>query len=172
MKRYFLQWRLQKMLRQNTARRRSPDFASVREVGVLFAVSSEDTARQLATFIRNLQKDGKRVSALTFFEEAREAAYSFDYEVFTGAEIDVWGNIRSEKALQFINQPFDYLYCICTDDSPVIDYLLAASKAHCRIGPYREGKEHLYEMMISLQAGDDPGKLIDGALRYTKALVA
>lgn len=143
-------------------------FKEAKQVGVLFNASNEAMEKPLAAFIRQLEKEGKSVTSLTYFDKEREAAFQFPYDVFTGNEIDWLGNIKSEKANKFMEKNFDFLFCFQAQPSEVTDLLLANSAAKCRVGIYEEGKEDLYELMLIPSKATKEEQMVDLALEYTK----
>ncbi len=169
-KQYFLRRKLQGAIRKARPKRATLNFGDVKTVGVFFVTHEESRQKDIANFIRNLQRDGKQVMALTYFGKERDIAYSFDHDFFMENEIDYWGELQSNSAINFVNKAFDYLYCISTDQSEVQDLIMMMSKAKCRIGPYQPGKEHLFELMLALQPGEGVDKLIDQASYYTRAI--
>jgi hypothetical protein len=167
LKSFFVQRRLQRML-QHKKHRVAPLFAEAKQVGILFNADNQAMEKPLAAFIRQLEKEGKSVSSLMFFDNERQAAFQFPYEVFTGNEIDWLGNITSEKAKKFMEKKFDYLFCFSTQPTALIDLLLANSEAKCRIGFYQEGREAFYELMLIPDKGTKEEQMIPLALEYTK----
>ncbi|WP_448518759.1 DUF6913 domain-containing protein [Rhodoflexus sp.] len=168
LKRYFIRKRLQAVLRHEK-RRHAPLFAEAKQIGILFNADNQAIEKPLASFIRQLEKEGKSVTSLTYFDSERQGAFQFPYEVFTGSEIDWLGNIRSEKANKFIEKKFDFLFCFSAQPSDVTDLLLASSAAKCRVGVcYKEGREDFFELMFIPDKGAQEEQMIQLALEYTK----
>ncbi len=167
LKRFFVQRRLRQTL-QNKKCRFAPLFSEAKQIGILFDAENQAIEKPLAAFIRQLEKEGKSVSSLTYFDSERQAAFQFLYEVFTGNDIDWLGNIKSAKANKFMEKKFDYLFCFSAQPIPVIDLLLANSEAKCRIGFYQEGREDFYELMLIPDKGAKEEQMILLTLEYTK----
>jgi hypothetical protein len=167
LKHFFLNKRLRRAL-SHKKQRMAPLFTDSRQVGILFNANNQALEKPLAAFIRQLEKEGKSVSALTYFDSERQAAFHFPYEVFTGSEIDWLGNIKSETANKFMAKKFDYLFCFDAQPTAVTDLLLAKSKAKCRIGLYQEGREDFYELMFISDKGAKEEQMIPLALEYIK----
>jgi hypothetical protein len=169
-KQYFLRLKLKNAIRENLPTRATLNFGEVKSVGVFFVAHDDEKQKHIGNFIRTLQRDGKQVSCLTYFGKERDIAYAFDHDFFMEDEIDLRGGFLSNAVNNFINKPFDYLYCISTDQSEVQDLIMCLSRAKCRIGPYQPGREHLYELMLALKPGEDVDKLVEQALHYTRAI--
>jgi hypothetical protein len=165
-----LQAKLKKAMRETQPSRSTLNYSEVKTVGLFFITHHEEMQKHISNFLRSLQRDGKQVTALTYFGKERDIAYSFDHDFFMETEIDTWGEFTANSVINFINKPFDYLYCISTDQSDVQDLLMLMSKAKCRIGPYQPGKEQFFELMLALKPGEDVDKLIEQALHYTRAI--
>ena len=78
------------------------------------------------------------------------------------------GKIDNPKAEGFSHTTFDYLFYIDNEHNPMILNLLAESKAHCRVGRYREDHEPFFELMFN-NSGTTKG-LIDSMYKYTRQL--
>jgi hypothetical protein len=90
------------------------------------------------------------------------------YSFFTLEQINFWGVLHSKEALQFANKPFDYLFHLDKETSPVFQHILAKTKAHCRIGKFRENENPFYEFMIDSKGSFKD--LLDTIYKYTKEL--
>ena len=75
--------------------------------------------------------------------------------VFTSKEV-TWANVPvAALAGKFAATSFDLLLCAYTTPQPTLEYMAATSKARWRVGTYRAGKEHCYDMMINLEKTTD-----------------
>jgi hypothetical protein len=82
--------------------------------------------------------------------------------------LNFWGNVTSNEVLRFADQPFDYLFYIDIESNPLFNYILAKTKAHCRIGKFKVKENAFYELMIDSRGSYK--ELLDAVYKYTKEL--
>src|SRR5690606_38211828 len=138
-KAYFLALRNQRAAKNNPVKRYSVSYEKARAVGILFSDMADDH-QAINKFVKRLKDEGKRVKALTYFEQMHSNGYDFNFDYFTREQITTTGKITSDKVDQFIDSDFDHLFCITRDSFLPFDYILLKSKAKCRIGMYLDDK--------------------------------
>ncbi|MCW5912630.1 MAG: hypothetical protein KIT62_16295 [Cyclobacteriaceae bacterium] len=163
----FLQMRTSTALKKNKTARASKPYRQAASVGILFTVEDKQKHHDVKEFIHQLEQDGKSVQVLEFLPEKKEN-YEFRFDFFTIKDISFWGTLQSAVAEKFMQTPFDYLYYIDKQASPIMLHLLANSKAHCRIGKFNESQHDFFELMIE-QNGTSKG-LIETMYNYTRQL--
>ncbi|MEH0155634.1 hypothetical protein V6R21_15915 [Limibacter armeniacum] len=136
------------MANSKTVPRKTVSFSDARNIGVLFQVNHDLEVKVLKKFIQKLQDSGKNVDVLTFFNSGEVNLYNFNFKFFTDSEIKSFGEIDSEDAQRFIDKNYDYLFFASVEGGLAFDYVLAESKASCRVGISREGKEPFFELMV------------------------
>lgn len=167
MKMKFLNMRTQSALKKNKAGRATIPYQAAQRIGVLFTVEDQQKHQLIKEFIAKLTQDGKQVQVLEFLPKKKEnPEFMFDY--FTIEDLSFWGKLKSEQADKFSQINFDYLFNIDSQSSPLIQNLLANSKAHCRVGRFDDSATDFYELMIETN-GSTQG-LIDNMYSYTKKL--
>jgi hypothetical protein len=169
-KNYFLERHIRQQLVKPPVKRRTLPYREVRNIGMLFDASNEHQAREVENFVRKLEKDGKQLTALTFFEKEREQAYQFHYDVLLGAEVSLLGGITSARAQHFAGQAFDVLLCLSTSMPSAFRYLLSASHARFRVGLYHEHLVPFYELMIIPDPKKQTALCADTVYTYMLAL--
>ncbi|MFZ2907291.1 MAG: hypothetical protein WAZ98_13900 [Cyclobacteriaceae bacterium] len=167
MKIKFLKIRTNNQLKKNKTVRTSTAYKQASTVGILFSVEDKKKHDDIKELIHKLEHDGKKVQVLEFLPHKKEN-YEFMFDFFTLKDISFWGKIESEKTLKFSDTAFDYLFCIDTNPNPMMHYLLARSKAKCRVGRFQEGEEPFFEFMID--STNQIKGLIDGIYKYTTQL--
>jgi hypothetical protein len=125
----------------NIYRRNLLSFNQVRTVGIISTCSES-----LTELTYQLEKKGKKVAILLLNETTQSAEpQSLSYR-----EVSLGGKVIPDKIDEFINYPFDVLYCLNEKFySPLQEYLLLKSPARCRIGRHQIGKEYLGEILIA-----------------------
>ncbi len=168
---YFLDIR-NKFTSKNDVKRFTLNYSKAKNVGILFDIKNEDQYTILNDFVSMLRGDGKHVELLTYFDfdKMHSNPFSFQFDFFTKKDINVLGSIHSYQVDNFVEQDFDYLYCIFLEPFLPFDNILLRSKAKCRIGKYFENKEDFFELMIHLPETAVIDDLIDQMFTYTKKL--
>ncbi|MDH5396825.1 MAG: hypothetical protein OEX02_01675 [Cyclobacteriaceae bacterium] len=163
-----IQYKTKSLTKRNSPIRRFIPYAKAERIGVVFCIEGLDKHQTIKEFIRQLEMDGKSVKSLGYLPKGAEN-HEFRFDFFTEKDVNAIGQVTKETITEFINIPFDYLYCIDSTPNIYINYILARSKAKCRIGLH-DGENHPYfELMI--KAGRTPLKiLLDEMLRYSKNL--
>lgn len=164
MKLNFLNIRTKNQLKKNKSLRSSIPYKQALTVGVLFTVEDKKKHDDIKEFIHKLEQDGKKVEVLEYLPVKKDN-YEFMFDFFTIKDISFWGKIESEKTLKFSDTPFDYLFCMDTERNPMVLYLLARSKAKCRVGRFQDQEKSFFELMIDSNGGTK--NLIDGIYKYT-----
>jgi hypothetical protein len=167
---YLLDWQNKWLLRKQKNSRSAVAYQDAKFVGVLFNDEFADQYKVLNAFVKQLQDDGKRMRALTYFERVHSNPYDFPFDSFIKKDISPLGKIKNEKVSQFIDFDFDYLFCINLQSFPPFDYIMLQSKARCRVGLHHPGKEALFELMVKPLEGDSLEVLLEQMYRYAKAL--
>jgi hypothetical protein len=163
----FLNMRTRGALKKNKAVRATIPYESAQRVGILFTVEDQQKHMLIKYFITKLTHDGKQVQVLEFLPQKKEnPEFMFDY--FTIEDLNFWGKLNSEPVEKFTKINFDFLFNIDTRSNPLIQNLLANSKAHCRVGRFDEAATAFYELMIETN-GSVQG-LIENMYTYTKKL--
>ena len=166
-KEFFLKRKLEKAIKGNSAERYSVPFARAKSVGIYFNTDNAKYSKQINEFVKGLKKEGKQVEAVTYLNDSQDNPYDFSYHVLKDENINLFGEIQAEKIHQFIDTPFDYLFCISDDLNLPVKYMLAASKAKCRVGLHSENNEPLFDFMMSGSKKGDLQEFIRNILRYT-----
>jgi hypothetical protein len=156
--------RTESALKKNKTQHVSIPFNQASNIGIVFTVEDKVKHQEIKSLIQKFEKEGKKVKVLEFLPQKKDN-YDFMFDFFTIEDVSFWGSIKSEAALKFVNTQFDYLFYIDKESNPLILYLLAMSKAHCRIGKFSEDEREYFEFMIE-QNGSTKG-LIDNMYNYT-----
>ena len=167
MKVNFLKIRTSNQLKKNKTTRVSTPYQQASSVGILFSVEDKKKHDDIKELIHKFEHDGKKVQVLEFLPSKKDN-YEFMFDFFTLNDISFWGKIESEKTIKFSDTPFDYLFCIDNEPNAMLLYLLARSKAKCRVGKFHEGEEPFFEFMID--STEHVKGLIDGMYKYTTQL--
>jgi hypothetical protein len=163
-------WQNNKLLRLPAESRHPVPYHLAKDVGVLFSDELVGESAAVNGFVEQLQREGKRVRALTFFERPHSNPYAFKFDYFTKKELTPFGNIRNEKVDQFTGFAFDYLFCINQEAFLPFDTILLKSRAKFRVGTYVPGKEKYFEVMVKPADGAMLAACLDQMYQYTLLL--
>ena len=172
-KKFFLEWKIKQALHaQKGTKRQTPNYDEAESIGVLLKTNQPEMLPALQKLMNQLSKDNKKVNILVYVP-AKESVLDFGFQhyTFTEKEIDNWGNINLEVVETFINQPFDFLFCISKEEELVFQYVLAKCKAKCRIGKFSDNNASFYEMRIAMKLSEDIDIFIQNALHYTQSII-
>lgn len=161
-----------RLTRKPLTARSNVGFSQAKAVGILYHGDNAEKQEAVHQLANELKKLGKQVSILCCVTDPKQLA-NFTDPTVTIRDIPLFSKITHAKAKDFVNTSFDYLYQVDLKNHPVLDYLLARSKAKCRIGHYTSSRAGLFEIMISLtkQPGSgDITNLIAQMLHYTQLL--
>jgi hypothetical protein len=122
-------------------------FSNIQTVGVLFE-ATEEAKETVKRFSRKLKAREKDVETLGYFN-TKDEIYPQLFNFFTLSGVGFDMTPTSDVAVQFTQRPFDVLINLVFNDYPPINYIVAASKAHFKIGPATANPAH-HDLMIDL----------------------
>ncbi|MDO8365368.1 MAG: hypothetical protein Q7T20_01135 [Saprospiraceae bacterium] len=142
---------LRELLVSQKRSRQVHTFDSARSIGVLFDASSETARRESLAFIRVLEKQGKKVSTLGFFN-AKQVPENQPFDSFNAQETSWLGQPKSEKATDFVQQKFDLLLTLNPDELVPLEWLAAKSQAAFKIG-FATGRPNDFDIQLETPEG-------------------
>jgi hypothetical protein len=152
--------------------RKTVNYESAIEIGVLFSSAGEDNHKAINYFVKLLQKDRKQVRVLAFFEEKHSNPYDFRFDFFTNTDVDFKkGTVSSVQVEDFMQKKFDYLYCINSQPFEPFHYILRKSQASLRVGKLEPESLDCFELMVDIPENASTVDLILQMLHYTKSLI-
>lgn len=167
MKLNFLNIRTQSQLKKNKTLRTSLPYAQAKSVGIVFTIDDKSKHDIIKEFIKKLEHDGKQVKVISFLPKKKEN-HEFLFDFFTIKDISFWGKITAPAVATFNKTAFDYLFCLDTTPTPIVKYILAASKAKCRIGTHNETDQAYFEFMLGKTTSTRA--LADELIKYSAQL--
>lgn len=161
-----------RLIRRRQTACRNVGFDQARTIGILYHGDVPKKQEVIHQLVTELEKLGKQVSTLCYVHDPKEAT-NFTAPTVTLRDIKLLGQIMHPQAQEFANTSFDYLYQVDLASHPVIDYLMARSKAKCRVGYYTASRAGLFEIMVSLAEKSEGAAITDlitQMLHYTQLL--
>jgi hypothetical protein len=166
-KKSFLKMRIKSQLKKNKTMRFSQPYKNIKSVGIIFTADDRRKHEQIKSFIKMLEHDGKEIMALCYLPPKKENL-EFLFNYYTKKDLNFWGKIESDDVVKFINEPFDLLFNPDSNADNMLKYILAASKAKCRIGKANDKQRSLFEMMIDTHNSNNI--LTEEMYKYTNRL--
>lgn len=131
-------------------------------IGILY--NSEEFGNEAITKLEELLKgDGKNVARIGFAEKPSE-----NQLIFNKKDISNTGTIKKDNLSFFINQSFDFLISLDISGNINYKYVLALSKALCKIG--FETEQYYDLLQLSLKMDESKPKAIANIVRYLKMI--
>lgn len=144
---------LSKLLATQKRQRKIHTLDSARTIGFLFDASSDTTRREVATFVGKLEKNGKKVQLLGFFN-TKQPPENQPFDTVFLKETTWVGLPKSDKALAFAKEKFDLLLSFNPEEHPTLEYLAVASPAAMKIGL---ATSHANDFDIQLETPEGKG---------------
>src|SRR3569832_1344219 len=148
------------LIKYNRTERINVGFAQAQAIGVLYSGDSPKKQEAVDQLITQLNRLGKKVTVLCYAPTPTQVL-NLTFPIITYRDIQLWGSINPDQAKTFVNAPFDYLYQVDLESHPVLDYLLAKSRAKCRIGYYCTRRTALFEIMVSFDKSFETSEIDD-----------
>ena len=137
-------------------------YAESSHIGVLYN-SNEFKPESIDKLEELLKNDGKEIAKMGFSEKA-----SNDTLIFSKKDISSIGTVKKDNLDFFINQSFDFLISLDTSENLNYRYVLALSKAVCKVG--FETAQYNDLLQLSLKMDDSKPKAIANIVRYLKMI--
>lgn len=143
---------LRNLLNTQKRARRPHTLESARSIGVLFDATSETARNESLEFAKKLEKQGKKVSTLGFFN-LKPAPENGLFDSFGAKEVSSWnGQPTSPKADAFAKQTFDVLLTLNPDELPALEWVAAQSQAAFKIG-FATGRPNDFDIQLETPEG-------------------
>lgn len=137
-------------------------YLASRNIGILYNAMEFDTA-MIGELEERLRAEDKHLSTIGFSEEKTEEEL-----LFCKKDISTTGSISKNNLALFVDQPFDFLISLDTSANIHFKYVLALSKAICKIGLDVEQYTDLLQMSIKMD-NSNPNAVKD-IIRYLKMI--
>ncbi|WP_420319170.1 DUF6913 domain-containing protein [Ekhidna sp.] len=137
-------------------------YAAATSIGVLYN-ADDFNAESVSKLEELLKNDGKDVAKMGFTEQQ-----SIEKLIFSKKDISGTGTIKKDNLEFFIKQPFDFLISLDTSENMNYKYVLALSKAICKVG--FEADQYYDLLQLSLKMDESKPKAITNMVRYLKMI--
>lgn len=131
-------------------------------IGILY--NSQEFGRELIDELADsIKGDGKELLTLAFTEKESGEKFSFCRK-----DVSVSGNLMKKPMGLFTNQAFDFLISLDTSGDINYKYVLALSKAACKVGITTDTYKDLLLMSIKPSSTDSEG--MKDIVKYLKMI--
>ncbi len=123
-------------------------FTQAQHIGILFDATDDTDCKVILNFEKDLTQRRRKVSLLGYVNSNEKELPETGYTYFNrrGLKFDL--TPKDEKAIEFMKQPFDILFCLHTKHSLPLEFIAAASNAKFKIGHYIEEQSDVYDFMV------------------------
>jgi hypothetical protein len=139
-----------KKIRECTAKnkkRKAINFDMARNVGILFNASNDADVKVVLNYSKDLKHSGKKVSLMAF-KGVKALNGKEEFPCICNKDLRINMTPKKGEVLEFINQKFDLLISLHTQECLPLEYISTASSALFRIGYYQENKTDAYDFMV------------------------
>lgn len=137
--------------------------------GLVFTMGDKIKHEDIKFLVKSLEKDGKNVNALAFLPKKAEN-HEFMFNFFTIKDLGFWGDLESDAINNFLAKKYDYLLFLDLEIHPLNESILTRVKSQFRVGPYIEGKENLFDLMLHSESKTGFKAYYEQVLHYIKLL--
>ncbi|WP_436516262.1 DUF6913 domain-containing protein [Ekhidna sp. To15] len=137
-------------------------YAEANNVGILYN-TDEFSAEVIEKLEELLKGDNKDVAKIGYADKPSE-----DKLIFSKKDISGTGNIKNDNLSFFINQTFDFLVSLDTSENINYKYVLAISKATCKVG--FETEQYYDLLQLSLKKDESTPTAVTNMVRYLKMI--
>lgn len=161
---------LRNLLATHSRQRNTHTLASARSIGLLFDAGSDQFRKESLEYAKNLEKNGKKVRLLGFYNQKQPPAES-EFDFFFLKELN-WSQqpAKSEKANAFVKEKFDLLICLNPQNLPALEWVAAASVAAMKIGPASEHPND-FDLQLDIPQGKGPRYFTEQMQQYLDKIV-
>jgi hypothetical protein len=139
-----------------------PTYLNATSIGILY--NSDEFEKELIEELSDsFSGDGKETASLAYASKESEDKFSFCKK-----DISISGELKKESVGFFTNRVFDFLVSLNTSEDINFKYVLALSKASCKIGISSDPLDEL--LVLSIKQTEDKAQNISDIIKYLKKI--
>ncbi len=151
-----LTYKIERELSKNRYLPMAFSYNQLKKVGIVFTITDLKKHEAVKQFIKTLEADGIEVKSLAFKPKDTQN-FEFYFDFFEDRDVSLFAQMKSPYMLGFLNQKFDYLFCLDSDLNLYMQYLLVNAKSSIRIGAAQNMEEshRFFELMVKPKNRED-----------------
>ncbi|GAB3336133.1 hypothetical protein GCM10027429_19090 [Marivirga atlantica] len=159
-KKKLLAYKVERGLKKNRYLPKAFSYKELRKVGVIFTFDDLKKHEAVKSFIKTLEADGIEVKSLGYKPKETQN-FEFYFDFFEDKDVNFFAQMKSPYMLGFLNQKFDYIFCLDDDLNLYMQYLLVNAKSSIRIGALQdtEAENRFFELMVKPKNTQDTKQL-------------
>ncbi|HNG90977.1 MAG TPA: hypothetical protein PK858_12255 [Saprospiraceae bacterium] len=151
LRQYFFRSRLRHLMAQHKRTRRVHTLDTAKTVSILFEATSDRMRQEVLDYARSLEKKGKKVQLLGYYDQPKSPEPSPDFPFFFKKENAWTGEPKSERAARFAQEKPDLLLVFNPHDLPPLMWVAIQSAAAMKIG-YATVQTHDLDVQLDTPA--------------------
>jgi len=172
-KNYIARRSLQKEYQAIRRQKANVSLEQARNIGVLYAISDEETYKTIHTFLKSLKTESRSVIALGFLNDKKVPTFLHQgvyNSIITLNDVNWFGKPVNQYVRNFFREKFDIFLNISTSDHFPLLYISACVNASMKVGKYQEAHTEYYDLMIKTADDTSQKELIDTMLYYIEMI--
>jgi hypothetical protein len=140
-----------------------------KNVGIVFDATDRDEFERIKKFIQQLKEITKGIHAIGFVDSKITPAYSYiktDIDLFNKKEIKSGYQPLSPYIKAFMETERDLLIDANVKNLLPLQYIVAASKARCKVGQHTTGNEHFHDVLLNVGENNSLEFFLQQSLKY------
>lgn len=153
--------------------RRVVGYDNARRVALLYDASPDGRPAFINKLINNLERDGKNVTALGFFNKKKipeGVIASQKAAFFSRRSFSVWMRPKSDEVRSFIDQPHDLLIDLTVHPHFLVKLVAGITKAAYKAGVHHPDFLSVFDLLLHVDEQTSDEKLADHAIHYLKII--
>lgn len=154
---------------------KTSNFQQAENVGIIYQTKDENDYKKVIKLINYLKGEFgiRNVKAIVYYpvkEDPQFLLSKVSLSFFTKKDINFSLQPNSIEVTNFIKEPFDILIDLTANNITPLKYITLQSKAHLKIGRYKEENEPYYDVMISEKVDNDFEEFVNHIVQYLSLL--
>ena len=149
--------------------RKITNLNDAKSIGICYDSTHPDHDIAITKFAELLRSKGKSVDIIAFLND-KKIDHKGDITIFNAAKVNWYGIPNDERVDAFISKKFDLLLCPLTNPCAPVEYISYLSNAKYRVGPYDNGKEDYFDLMIQSGEKDTVNYILQQMLHFLNTI--
>ncbi len=172
-KNYIARRSLQKEYQGIRRQKANVSLEQARNIGVLYAISDEETYKIIHSFLKSLKTESRSVIALGFLNDKKVPTYLHQgvyNSIITLNDVNWFGKPVNQYVRNFFREKFDIFLNISNEDHFPLLYISACVNARMKVGMFNDAHTAYFDLMIKTAEGISQKELIDTMLYYIEMI--